>query len=1595
MGGETSLRGLAGYQQRYVTVRVLADLAARAIGENAAVPHLVEFSIEGQTSDDAPSWDVRFVDSDGKIELHECKDTQISRQDRLVFYDRLRKEVASGTPIERIRPVWVTDPGKQTENALEYIGGIADTVKDLNLSSVTKELPKRVDSISRAIQEAVYRLCHHTGEEPKDGEKKRELPRSCSFDEAKALLQRIGIARHRFDDLDQSVKLLATGLLTKGSAQAIYTFVTGVLTEEIVNKREARFTIDELLAAVGTTAIEVDVEGRVRNLLSFRAASGFSQPIRLVKWIGLPDQPTTKWTLAERVPEYVSGRSCLVVAAMGVGKTVASQMAFADEAGKLHRGRVLRVEARTLEGEDLDALVRLACMLCGVGPTWLAIDGLDEISHVLRTPWERALGELAALPNLTLFVTVRREVLAAREWLGNMAAPLARIEIQRLEPTQVKAAFAGVKLPEPTNVRLVEALQNPFLLSLYANIVTPTDMPLAESGEVPAFLVVDEFWKRRVRGVSEGQRAVGESEHSQEPKRKAALHLSDKSLSGELAISRGSDDPQIDSGLEMLLREGVIRDQGTNAVAWIHEWIREYALIDRLLSRCKSASGIALAQQIVADCTIDHVGRSAAAGGVKWVAANSSAGTPTDFITTLWSRNQGYAREALVVLLEGSPAGVTLGALGDGLLVEAVTLATHLRTTQWNSEVERLADDRFFGPDGDMLHAICLEYELKIAPGAGEPSLAAVRRLVDRDHRRWRAGKPPVLGTAATLLEKIVSTGAFQDVSVQSWLVEVAGKANEYSFGKVRDAISAILTAGDVGTGLAMFRALAGLTDSARGNAVAAAIVDRRFVYEDDLIEFLGPELILANVGTWGETAIGFLAKLVEAKQVDGWPSRQRLERGMAEALGVAIEADSAFAPNYDEEPRITTLDRYEDGPIVRVAAIVSEAMKQAAALDDPRPFHDLANLAVRSRFASVVILPLLVLFDSARGANPHKDWHDAETVGLLSDDSVAALESLDEVRRLLRIGLPGTLGQTERGAVLRAIRESGVSDRMRIRELSDLQSWGLWTTEEAEQVAVAVAADDIDVPVDPRTEPLFTMGRSPPPKRTEARIGWPYPEDEPSVLLLQRSATESDVQVADGPQPTPLDQQLQSLRVVMNRTEALGEVWIGRALGWTHKAIQRLRHTIEKGDGEDHVQKLTSTTWREALDQNAPWWRSTVDAAITRLNAPLPESHAKKEMKTVRLSWTPDDPILNSLELIDEVLAINPDPPFGALQDRFIDTIVSKWKEWPRFTRASALSCLRPWYWCAFSRLRALLGETLKQESDPVVLRYAVDRLVLANPASEIPDFVRRATAGGHADALRTISHLLGDAVAQKLLPSPNGRVIELESYYRQCMAFEWPNAEPLSDFLYGALRGIVDCAKTANTEPDGTWPAWLNELDQIVARWPFNMLNTDRDERFPVHVLLGLFKNNASAEDHARLFVGLAGTFERILRAGDLPAFCALHHDLKGLLVGTYRFARGGRVRQGGLAMSAAVEEVLPALTKASVERVAAWKKEHKTTNDMGWRSGLDGRDSSELVKCCLDASLDRNRMLRSLIPLPDILADAGCLNVAAELRAYLRSS
>jgi len=634
--GAESLEGLI-YQQRYVYLRVLSQLAAEAMESDDSGKSISDFSVEGWTTEDGPVWDVIVAYCDGRMDLVECKDTGIQKDDRSTFYKRIRKEVAGGVDPSKLQPTWVTDPNKQSANTLAHLEGIPIAVAGLTTFPVFNTAWKNVTTTERAVQEAFDCLCDVSLQPEQsdsigtdDSDEAESKTRPLSFAEAKSVLANLKVVRQRFADFEHPIKQLALGVFTSGTPESVKHFVTGVLSNTITKTGWAKFTITEFRDQIGATIVEGRLAGSIRDLFVRGAASAIPPTIRRVRWSQLDGRPETKWSLGERLPTYVGDTSVCLVAPMGFGKTVASQMAFELAATEGERGKSLRFEARSLDKLGLQSLLRLVCMLCGAGPTWIAIDGLDEVRNDLREDWIVTLAAIENLSNITVFVTVRREVLDVQEWLSDAIVGFPRVEMSLLTASQVQTAFFEAGLPAPANRQLIEVLRNPLLLSLYAGFVTPADMPMAESGDATAFLVIDQFWKRRVRGESIGQRLEGSETSSIERKRKAATYLSDGSLNDETVIARSSD-TEIASGIEMLLREGVILECGLDAVTWIHDWLREYAIVQALRSRTSDPTAVSLAKQIATGSLTDAVSRLAASGGMKWVFSNPVSGSPAEF----------------------------------------------------------------------------------------------------------------------------------------------------------------------------------------------------------------------------------------------------------------------------------------------------------------------------------------------------------------------------------------------------------------------------------------------------------------------------------------------------------------------------------------------------------------------------------------------------------------------------------------------------------------------------------------------------------------------------------------------------------------------------------------------------------------------------------------------------------------------------------------------------------------------------------------------------------------------------------------------------
>jgi hypothetical protein len=237
-------------------------------------------------------------------------------------------------------------------------------------------------------------------------------------------------------------------------------------------------------------------------------------------------------------------------------------------------------------------------------------------------------------------------------------------------------------------------------------------MPLTESGEVTAFQVIEAFWCRTVLQASVGHRSPGDGDRSQHPKRLAAEHMVLQTLEGNPLLRPGSCSTDVAEGYETLRREGVITPQGTHAYRWAHEWVREYAIIDYLVSTTESQTLDWLLKEI-ATIRVEHVARTAAVAGVKWLIAHPDWGAPQDYLLQLWDRNKGYAFDVLAVLVEEDARHLVLDQLPVALLAELIAQARLLRAWQWWDKVAALPNAQFLVDEG-RLHAVATAYELEV-----------------------------------------------------------------------------------------------------------------------------------------------------------------------------------------------------------------------------------------------------------------------------------------------------------------------------------------------------------------------------------------------------------------------------------------------------------------------------------------------------------------------------------------------------------------------------------------------------------------------------------------------------------------------------------------------------------------------------------------------------------------------------------------------------------------------------------------------------------------------------------------------------------------
>lgn len=194
--------------------------------------------------EDAPrDWDV-FVRQENAEELTEVKSGAVSKADRIVFWRRLRREIAQPRQTTfRLLPSLVVDP--QRAGNLEIWQGLAETAATWT-DMLPLHDPSRVDSPKSLTEEALWWLCCTAGGEGTPAT-------ACSMEAALNLLVDFKLRMWPEGELDAAVAKFLFVLFSDGITDVIRRQVMGWINERATDPDPGShyFTVRELISEVG------------------------------------------------------------------------------------------------------------------------------------------------------------------------------------------------------------------------------------------------------------------------------------------------------------------------------------------------------------------------------------------------------------------------------------------------------------------------------------------------------------------------------------------------------------------------------------------------------------------------------------------------------------------------------------------------------------------------------------------------------------------------------------------------------------------------------------------------------------------------------------------------------------------------------------------------------------------------------------------------------------------------------------------------------------------------------------------------------------------------------------------------------------------------------------------------------------------------------------------------------------------------------------------------------------------------------------------------------------------------------------------------
>lgn len=860
-----------------------------------------------------------------------------------------------------------------------------------------------------------------------------------------------------------------------------------------------------------------------------------------------------------------------------------------------------------------------------------------------------------------------------------------------------------------------------------------------------------------------------------------------------------------------------------------------------------------------------------------------------------------------------------------------------------------------------------------------------LERLIRRDDAVRGSGQSPDPRAEANIIEFINQHELHANESARRWLVDRAETESYWVARELVDTLAPLIQRGFHADALSILCTLLAHSDMAKGAERRTYLLGQQSMFQPKFKEIISTErLVSDHVESWGRAVVKLQADLLLDGQVtSSW------RRASAKHTDEP-DYEDYFQRMYFEQDR-------ENEPVHFVANAIEGGLTECLQLESMDAFQLLASLLISTKWGLAKSQPLIALFDVAKEVGL-REWQCEEARRLLSLDEILDSRTAYPWRRLLRCYLLPKLDTEHTAQLAEAVRR--ISGTKQVDELSEFEGAGVLTEAESAAISAARSANELFDPHDPRD--LRTLRES---REASRWVGessndelvkrWPFPDEHSAIrLLVERTEPAKDLDAKD--HERELFGRLSALQLVTARNESSDGEWLGEVLEWCGEAISDLKLWIELKHGVSADKSIPLDLYVPSLQEHCPWWNARADSAIKRLREPPPQSHFEDEQ--TGFSYGGGDPIAGSLKMLDELLAIPDGSQIDKYKHSLYTVICDVWSEWPLSTRGLAVWLLRPYHWRASNAMMDLLVRAVECETDSEMVSFCLNHLLQFGKSGLTP--LMRGLLGrvNELSEPTKTSYLLGGVIGDAVIRYRAGGE-EHEELQAISAWFDEIRSEPgmSVEVRQSLLTSLLDAAERRIALSEQQNKKYASEWVALTCWGIGEWLDSSADVEDTRHLPSGpvrFARHHIWSSDVLRyVLTELHALLIRIVRSGGLGEFYSIHFELTEHVENKYIANETSSAKLPVVAFMSDDERL--AICRASVNRVAEWRREGKTTNDLAYGSSLSGQDSKELIINCFEFAKDRDHVRREFVTIVDALADANLRHVANELRTTLRQA